>query len=128
MYARRYINSRQTRLNKKLFCCTQIISCMYDVRWMYQTCINRAPENYLAKIRRVIRKMEARNATELRITRRGTIGPCKCKVGSCRKCGSRCKRCKCQCDGFSILDTLDRISKNQYDKDALKNKKKRRFQ
>ena len=72
--------------------------------------------------------MEPQNTTELRITRQGTIGSCKCKVGSCRKCGSRCKRCKCQCDGFSILDTLDRISKHRYDKDALKNKKKRRFQ
>ena len=71
--------------------------------------------------------MEPQNATELRITRWGTIRPCKCKVGSCRKCGSRCKRCKCQCDGYSILDTLDCIQHNQYNKDALK-KKKRRFQ
>ena len=94
---------------------------------MYQICINCAPKIYLAKIRRVVRQIEPQNATELQITRRITIGPCKCKVGSCRKCGSRWKRCKCQCDGYSILDTLDCIQHNQYNKDALK-KKKRRFQ
>ena len=67
--------------------------------------------------------MEPLNATELRVTRRGTIGPCKCKVGSCRKCGSKCKRCKCQCDGFSILDTLKRM-RSQKEKDVVPRRRK----
>ena len=66
--------------------------------------------------------MKARNATELRVTRRGTIGPCKCKVGPCRKCGSKCKRCKCQCDGFSILDTLNRL-RNSKEKSSQSRRK-----
>ena len=44
----------------------------------------------------------------IRLTRRGTIGPCNCKVGGCRKCGSMCRRCKCACDGISPLDALKR--------------------
>ena len=67
--------------------------------------------------------MKPINATELRVTRRGTIGPCKCKVGPCRKCGSKCKRCKCQCDGFSILDTLKRM-RSQKGKDVQPTRRK----
>ena len=44
----------------------------------------------------------------IRLTRRGTIGQCNCKVGGCRKCGSACRRCKCACDGISPLDALQR--------------------
>ena len=46
--------------------------------------------------------------TIIRLTRRGTIGPCNCKVGGCRKCGSMCRRCKCACNGISPLDALKR--------------------
>ena len=38
----------------------------------------------------------------------GNIGPCSCKVGACRKCGSKCKRCKCSCDGVSPIEALRR--------------------
>ena len=44
----------------------------------------------------------------IRVTRRGTIGNCSCKVGGCRKCGSACRRCKCSCDGVAPLDALSR--------------------
>ena len=73
--------------------------------------------------------MKACYATELRVTRRGTIGPCKCKVGPCRKCGSKCKRCKCQCDGYSILDTLNRLqnSKEKSSKSRRKTKAPKRL-
>ena len=41
-------------------------------------------------------------------TRRGVVGPCKCGVGRCRICNSSCKRCKCDCDGISPRDALER--------------------
>ena len=41
-------------------------------------------------------------------TRRGVVGPCKCGVGRCRICNSSCKRCKCDCDGISPRDALQR--------------------
>ena len=44
----------------------------------------------------------------IRLARRGTVGPCNCKVGGCRKCGSMCRRCKSACDGISPLDALKR--------------------
>ena len=44
----------------------------------------------------------------IRVTRRGTIGQCSCKVGGCQKCGSACRRCKCACDGVAPLDALNR--------------------
>ena len=50
----------------------------------------------------------------IRLTRRGTIGICSCKVGGCRKCGSSCRRCKCACDGISPLEALSRkVGKRQ---------------
>ena len=50
----------------------------------------------------------------IRLTRRGTIGICSCKVGGCRKCGSTCRRCKCACDGISPLEALSRkVGKRQ---------------
>lgn len=42
------------------------------------------------------------------VTRRGVVGPCKCGVGRCRICNSSCKRCKCDCDGISPRDALER--------------------
>ena len=39
---------------------------------------------------------------------RGIIGPCTCKVGSCRKYNSRCKRCGCACDGVPPTLALSR--------------------
>ncbi len=46
--------------------------------------------------------MNSLNATELQITRWGTIGPYKCKVGPCRKCGGVFRHCKCRCEGYSV--------------------------
>ena len=46
------------------------------------------------------------------LTRRGLIGECSCKVGACRKCGSRCKRYKCNCDGVSPLEAVKRFNQN----------------
>ena len=60
--------------------------------------------------------MKPLDATELRVTRRGTIGPCKCKLGPCRRCGGTCRRCKCTCKGYSVLDTIDRIRRKQMKK------------
>ena len=54
------------------------------------------------------------------ITRRGLIGECSCKVGACRKCGSRCKRCKCSCDGVSPLEAVKMFNQN------IRNKKRKR--
>ena len=52
--------------------------------------------------------------SSIRLTRRGTIGDCTCKVGGCRKCGSSCRRCKCACDGISPLEALSRkVGKRQ---------------
>ena len=44
----------------------------------------------------------------IRVTRRGSIGQCSCKVGGCRKRGSACRQCKCACDGVAPLDALCR--------------------
>ena len=44
------------------------------------------------------------------VTRRGSIGPCTCKVGVCRRCGSACKRCKCACDGIQPHVAMTRAS------------------
>ena len=60
----------------------------------------------------------------IRITRRGTIGQCSCKVGGCRKCGSACRRCKCACDGVAPLDALSR----KVGKVAKKTTRKQRLQ
>ena len=54
------------------------------------------------------------------ITRRGLSGECSCKVGACRKCGSRYKRCKCNCDGVSPLEAVKRFNQN------IRNKKRKR--
>ena len=53
--------------------------------------------------------MKPLNATELRVTRRGTIGPCKCKASPCHRCGGVCRQCKCTYKGYSIIDTLNRM-------------------
>ena len=43
----------------------------------------------------------------------GNIGKCFCKVGACRKYGSKCKRCKCSCDGVSPLEAMRSTSGRQ---------------
>ena len=70
---------------------------------------------------------KATSATKLRLTRRGTIGLCQCKVGACRKCGAACKRCKCRCPGYSVLETIERMRlRNQKDKSIKKKVKPQR--
>ena len=47
------------------------------------------------------------------LTRSRLIGPCSCKRGGCRICGSACKRCKCACDGESPFDALARMKRGR---------------
>ena len=56
-----------------------------------------------------------------RVTRRGQVGKCSCKVGACRICGSSCKRCKCSCDGVNPIDALARHKGAQSKKAKRKN-------
>ena len=66
----------------------------------------------------------------IRLTRRGTIGQCNCKVGGCRICGSACRRCKCACDGVAPLDALKRkvgkVPKKRQTQSKLQNNRKKR--
>ena len=73
---------------------------------------------------------KAKSATKLRLTRRGTIGLCQCKVGACRKCGAACKRCKCRCPGYSVLETVEqmRLRNEKDNKIKKKSKAKRKTQ
>ena len=60
------------------------------------------------------------------MTRRGTIGACKCKVGPCRRCGGACRRCKCRCEGYSVIDTLNRMRKKGVCDNNIKQKKSKK--
>ena len=56
-----------------------------------------------------------------RVTRRGLVGKCSCKVGACRICGSSCKRCMCACDGVKPIDALARFRGAQSSRSKRKN-------
>ena len=57
-----------------------------------------------------------------RVTRRGLVGKCSCKVGACIICGSSCKCCKCTCNGVKSIDALARYSEEAQSESRSKKK------
>ena len=43
-----------------------------------------------------------------RVTRRGLVGKCSCKVAAYKICGSSCKHCICACNSVKFIDVLAR--------------------
>ena len=117
---------RQTNCTRLIWLKILYVDTMYivwkrKISWLQNLSWRNKEKNFDSNMKK------ATSATKLRLTQRGTIGICQCKVGACPKCGAACKRCKCRCPGYSVLETIERMRlRNQKDKSIKKKVKPQR--